>query len=118
MDWWLQLSILAPALVVWQFPHWLPRLFARRTFYLVFAVVITFSVQIVGVYLVFASLVIPALAVMGKAQEQPALLPAFGLGVLGYAAGIAVSAWLDLPTGASIVWFLALAGLGYRLAKK
>jgi zinc/manganese transport system permease protein len=104
-------------LVVWQFPHWLPRLFARRTFYLVFAVVITFSVQIVGVYLVFASLVIPALAVMGKAQQQPALLPAFGLGVLGYAAGIAVSAWLDLPTGASIVWFLALAGLGYRLVK-
>ena len=35
-------------------------------FYPVFAVVVTASVQIVGIYLVFASLIIPALATMGS----------------------------------------------------
>lgn len=111
----LPLAVLAAAywLLAWLQPQWLQWVFARRTFYLLFALVITCAVQVVGVYLVFASLVIPVFAVW---REQAASLPqAFILGLLGYAAGIAVSTWLDLPTGASIAWFLALAGVGYRL---
>lgn len=109
------LAVLAAVywLMAWLRPQWLPRLFARQAFYLLFAVVITFAVQVVGVYLVFASLVIPAFAVWRGVSA--CLRHAFAVGLLGYAAGIVVSAWVDLPTGASIVWFLALAGLGYRL---
>ena len=111
----IPLAVLAAAywLLVWLKPAWLARLLARQAFYLLFALVITFSVQVVGVYMVFASLVIPAFAMW---REQSASLHhAFVLGLLGYGVGLAVSTWLDLPTGASIVWFLALAGVGYRL---
>lgn len=110
----LPLALLAATywLLVWLRPMWLARCLSGRSFYLLFAVLITASVQVVGVYLVFASLVIPAFAVW---KEQTfCLTHALLLGLLGYTAGILVSAWVDLPTGASIVWFLALAGLGYR----
>lgn len=113
----IPLTLLAFAywLLVWLRPAWLTHLLAGRSFYLLFAVLITASVQVVGVYLVFASLVIPAFAVW---KEQPfCLTHALLLGLLGYVAGILVSAWVDLPTGASIVWFLALAGLGYRVVR-
>lgn len=111
----LPLALLAAIfwLVSWLFPAKLATWLTGKTFYLLFAVVITVAVQVIGVYLVFASLVIPALAAVHDPQP---LRHAFLLGVLGYGAGIAVSVWLDLPTGASIVWCLALAGLGYRLS--
>jgi zinc/manganese transport system permease protein len=78
----------------------------RHGFYLLFAVTVTVSVQLIGVYLVFASLIIPAIATRGMGAKR-GLLPAFGVGVLGYALGILLSALLDLPTGAMIVWTLA-----------
>jgi len=78
-------------------------------FYLVFAVVITFSVQIVGVYLVFSSLIIPAFAVY-HVKRYP-LQIAFALGVLGYVLGLLVSVYFDLPTGAAIVWLLAVTAV-------
>lgn len=78
-----------------------------RGFYLLFAVTITASVQVVGVYLVFASLIVPALAAAGR----PAL--GYGLGVAGYALGLAASALYDLPAGAAIV--LALIGVALPL---
>lgn len=77
-------------------------------FYLLFAVTVTASVQLVGVYLVFASLIVPALATRAL-QGVKGLSIAFSLGVLGYGGGLVASALFDLPTGAVIVW--ALAGL-------
>ena len=76
-------------------------------FYLVFALAVTVSVQLVGVYLVFATLIVPSL---GARQHPPARrLPlAYAIGILGYASGLALSAALDLPSGALIVWCLAL----------
>ncbi len=110
----LPLAVLAAVywLLTWAKPACLTGAVARHGFYLLFAMVITFSVQIVGVYLVFASLVIPVFAVWR--DQSASLRDAFLLGLLGYIAGIVLSAWLDWPTGASIVWLLALAGLGYR----
>lgn len=75
-------------------------------FYLLFAVTVTASVQLVGVYLVFASLIIPALAVLAKPRRR--LLTAYGLGAAGYGGGLVASALFDLPTGAVIVCTLAL----------
>ena len=77
-------------------------------FYLVFALAITASVQLVGVYLVFASLILPALAARNL-PTRSGLLAGWALGALGYAAGLAASAWLDWPAGPAIV--VALAGV-------
>lgn len=79
-------------------------------FYVLFALAVTASVQLVGVYLVFASLIIPALATY-RLPARVRLPLAYAVGVIGYTTGIVVSAIADLPTGAVIVWTLALAGL-------
>ena len=84
-------------------------------FYGAFALAITVSVQLVGVYLVFASLIVPALATAG--MRGPARLVAgYATGLAGYLAGLMLSAVLDLPSGAMIVWTLAGAGLLAQLA--
>ena len=84
---------------------WVRRL-GRFGFYAAFALAVTASVQLVGVYLVFASLIVPALATRTLAARQRHAW-AYGLGALGYALGLALSALFDLPSGAVIVWTLA-----------
>ncbi len=79
-------------------------------FYLMFAVAITVSVQLVGVYLVFTSLIIPAL-VMRKLSGKKQLIYAFIFGALSYAIGLILSALFDLPSGAMIVWSLGVFGV-------
>jgi zinc/manganese transport system permease protein len=79
-------------------------------FYILFAVSITSSVQLIGVYLVFTSLIVPALAA-SRYSEKPALILAFIVGVIGYLSGLVVSALFDLPSGAVIVWCLAISAL-------
>ncbi|RME34151.1 MAG: metal ABC transporter permease [Gammaproteobacteria bacterium] len=81
-------------------------------FYVLFAVAVTTSVQLVGLYLVFASLIFPALAVRGRARGTGAGLL---LGALGYALGLVLSAALDLPSGPAVVWCLALLTLPFAL---
>lgn len=79
-------------------------------FYGLFAIAITISVQLVGVYLVFASLIIPALATAGMHGGQR-LAFAYAIGIIGYVIGLVFSALFDLPTGAMIVWTLAGSAL-------
>lgn len=84
------------------------RTFGAIGFYLAFAVSVTASVQLVGVYLVFASLIIPALAIRGP--DGPRLPVAYGLGAVGYALGLLLSSVTDLPSGPVIVWTLFVLG--------
>ena len=79
-------------------------------FYLLFALGVTTSVQLVGVYLVFASLIIPALGVR-KYPPEKRLLRAFLSGAGAYAAGLVLSLIYDLPSGAIVVWCLALIAM-------
>lgn len=79
-------------------------------FYILFAVSITLSVQLIGVYLVFTSLIVPALAV-ARYPTKPALTLAAIIGVTGYLGGLIVSALFDLPSGAVIVWCLAISAI-------
>jgi len=72
-------------------------------FYGLFALAITASVQLVGVYLVFASLIVPALGTVSLGRRLGA---AYAIGVAGYVSGLVLSALLDLPSGAMIVWTL------------
>jgi zinc/manganese transport system permease protein len=80
----------------------------RMGFYLLFALAVTASVQLVGVYLVFTSLIVPALAVR-RLRPAMRLSAAYALGALGYAMGLALSARFDLPSGAVVV--LAMAAI-------
>lgn len=86
----------------------LPRLKHTIGFYVLFAIAITSSVQLVGIYLVFSSLIIPALAVH---RLQHALPWAYVIGATSYLAGLTVSTLFDLPAGPTIVWSLAVIAL-------
>lgn len=78
-------------------------------FYGLFALAVTASVQLVGVYLVFASLIVPALATYRISQRRTQY--AFAIGIIGYAVGLLLSAWFDLPSGATVVWTMAATGV-------
>jgi zinc/manganese transport system permease protein len=81
----------------------------RLGFYALFACAVTASVQLVGIYLVFASLIIPALATR-YARMPRRLWLGYAVGAGGYGAGLLLSAWSDLPSGAVIVWAMAAIG--------
>jgi zinc/manganese transport system permease protein len=81
----------------------------RVGFYLVFACAVTAAVQLVGVYLVFATLIIPALAT--RQLARPRLWVAYLLGTLGYALGLVLSLVTDLPPGPLVVCAMTALGL-------
>lgn len=77
----------------------------RRLFYPLFAICVTFSVQLVGVYLVFASLIFPAL-LSYKTSKFPLLL-GYVLAVLSYLVGIVLSYYFDMPASPMIIVIFA-----------
>jgi len=80
-------------------------------FYLLFAVAVTASVQLVGVYLVFTTLIIPALATRRMARGRLAV--GYALGACAYAIGLGISLFSDLPPGPLIV--CVMTALGFAL---
>jgi zinc/manganese transport system permease protein len=92
------------------------RRFGSFGFYGGFALAVTASVQLVGVYLVFSSLIVPALATSGL-QGRRRLLTALLVGAAGYALGLALSALFDLPSGAVVVCTMAACGLLVRATR-
>lgn len=102
----IQSLIAAGILAVW---FWLGQRIGRVGFYTLFACAVTASVQLVGLYLVFATLIVPALATRYCVRGRYVL--AYVVGVLGYATGLVASAWLDLPSGAMIVCSMVAVGL-------
>ena len=111
---WVSYSQLIPAallsIALLAFMWWRRGHLVGLTFYALFALAITTSVQLVGVYLVFASLIVPALATAGMTGKSK-LAAAYFIGAFGYASGLALSAVFDLPSGALIVWTLAAGAL-------
>ena len=104
---WRQIAgVAATTLAIGALAWMLRRRLAGLPFYALFALAVTASVQLVGVYLVFASLIVPAL---GARAWAPRLQLAVGaaIGVAGYAAGLALSTRWDVPSGALVVWALA-----------
>ena len=89
----------------------------RVGFYVLFALVVTASVQLVGVYLVFTTLIVPAVATYRMAAPRQ-LAIGYGLAVASYLAGLAASVATDLPSSAMIVWVMAMLGLFVHLAGK
>jgi len=78
-------------------------------FYLSFGVMITFSVEIGGILMVFAYLVIPAcVAILMHAGMRSRLVVGWVVGVAGSGLGLICSYYIDLPTGPAIVVILGL----------
>ncbi len=88
----------------------------RIGFYLLFGLAVTASVQMVGIYLVFSSLIIPALASRNATRLR--LTKAYAVGALGYFFGLIASIIFDLPTGAIIVWAMAVVGIAFSAAER
>jgi len=88
----------------------------RAGFYILFALAVTASVQLVGVYLVFSSLIMPAIAVRNWPQSRK-LMGGYLIGAVAYVLGLALSAIFDLPSGAVIVWCLATTGILVNLIR-
>jgi len=83
-------------------------------FFVLFALVVTASVQLVGVYVVFASLILPALAVNKFATTR--FGQAILCGVIAVTSGLALSILADWPAGPIMVFTYAGAMLAYRLS--
>jgi zinc/manganese transport system permease protein len=83
----------------------------RINFYLLFACAVTVSVQLVGIYLVFATLIVPALA--SRRLRRGRLAACYLLAALAYGTGLWLSAFTDLPTGPLVV--CAMIWLGVAL---
>ena len=81
----------------------------RVGFYVLFAFAVTVSVQLVGLYLVFATLIVAPLATRRMARHR--LATAWVIAALGYAVGLLVSTLTDLPSGPVIVWALVVLSL-------
>lgn len=109
---WVNYDQLLPLLVVsalvlaaW---YWMRDRLQGFGFYGLFAVAVTSSVQLVGVYMVFACLIIPALATRHIVRRGLRIACGYGVGIAGCLAGLVLSVSLDLPAGAVIVWCLAI----------
>jgi zinc/manganese transport system permease protein len=86
-------------------------------FYASFGVVVTSSVRVAGVLLVFSYLIVPALAgVAFGGTVASRLLIGWGFGTLVSVTGMIASAAFDLPTGATVVCTFGLTLLLFALA--
>jgi zinc transport system permease protein len=82
-------------------------------FVLLIAFVIAAAMKIVGILLITALLIIPAAAArrLASTPESMAII-ASGIGAVAVVAGLLLSAWIDSPSGPSIV---VMAGLAFIL---
>jgi zinc/manganese transport system permease protein len=81
----------------------------RIGFYLLFACAVTLAVQLVGLYLVFATLIVPALATRILARGRISI--GYAIAALSYALGLAGSLATDLPAGPLVVCAMTAVGL-------
>jgi len=123
---WKELFIIAPLYAAVGLMHWLVRhrltgaapLIWEIFFYATFGLVVTSSVAIAGVLLVFSILIIPAaIGVLFATSPRTQLVIAWAVGTFTSAAGLILSFLFDWPTGATMVCAfgaaLAVAGALY-----
>lgn len=91
----------------------------QKLFYILFALTIPFSVKLIGVYLVFASLILPALATVHVSRHR--ILAGYVLSLLSFALGLWLSYIFDLPSGPAIVcacaFLCGIFGIAGRILK-
>lgn len=83
-------------------------------FYVSFGIVVTSSVKIAGVLLIFSFLVVPSVcAIFFSDRLSTRLILGWIIGGLASVAGVALSYYFDFPTGASVV---CIFGIMFALA--
>lgn len=88
-------------------------------FYVSFGIVVTSSVKIAGVLVVFAFLIVPSTcAILFSNDAKIKLVLGWGIGFLVSALGMAISYFFDFPTGASIVCAFGITLVILVLTKK
>lgn len=106
------------AVLVWVLGRWRPTWLTGAAFMPVFAVAVTYSVSLAGIYVVFATLIITPLILGAHLGRPPAL--AACCAITGHLVAIGCSVVWDVPAGPTIVvvtlamaliWFVALRGL-------
>src|ERR1051325_7818924 len=125
-----EVAVIVPLYTVVGLLHWLLRgqmsgtgaLFWEFVFYASFGVVVTSSVAIAGVLLVFSFPIVPAsIGVMFASSLARQVTLGWIVGTVASAAGLAASFAFDLPTGATMVCgfggALAVAGLLYPFVR-
>ena len=85
-----------PILFIW-FRH--RNLFERTGFYLLFALVITASVQIIGIYLVFSFLILPAFIANFFSKYHQKIIYSYSVAMIALICGLFLSFVVDFPTG-------------------
>ena len=115
---WKELVIIAPLYAAVGSMHWLLRhrltgaapLIWEVFFYATFGLVVTSSVAIAGVLLVFSILIIPAtIGSLFSTSPRRQLLIAWAVGTFTSAAGLILSFLFDWPTGATMVCAFGVA---------
>ncbi len=88
-------------------------------FYVSLGIVVTSSARIAGVLLVFSFLVVPSVcAMMCSDDPKRRLVIGWAVGLLASILGMAVSYYLDFPTGASVVCAFGVILIGVALIRQ
>ncbi|KJY80372.1 metal ABC transporter permease [Vibrio nigripulchritudo] len=111
------LPVFCVAFILANIQIWRPGWLAGRGFYVLFALAIPALVISLGVYLEFACLIIPALAVIMSGSRR-IWLSALAIGVIGGVGGFYASLLWDYPIGPSVVLAMAATGFVYLLVSK
>lgn len=85
----------------------------ERLFYILFAFTIPFSVNLIGVYLVFASLILPALDTVKMKKQR--VFTGYMISISSFALGLIASYFMDTPSGPAIVMAMFLTSFGLIL---
>jgi zinc/manganese transport system permease protein len=122
-NWPLVLAVATLTVLVWLLGWCRPAWMTGAAFLPVFAVAVTYSVSLAGIYVVFATLIMTPLILGTLAGKAPFL--AACCAVAGHLAAIGLSIAFDVPVGPAIVvmtlgiallWYSVLCGFGARLS--
>lgn len=93
--------------------YWRPDLMTKDLlFYPCFAILVSLSVPLLGLYLVFVCLIVPAL----WAERSGRPVRATVVASLVFVIGVLLSYWFDWPTGTTVAIAMILSGLPLLLA--
>lgn len=115
---WRDAGVIAVATLALGVLAWLGRRSGGLGFYVLFALAVTLSVRYIGVFLVFASLIIPALVANGSTRRAGL---AYLTGFAAYAVGLILSVYTDLPAAPLIIvtmCALALLSAAHALRRR
>jgi zinc/manganese transport system permease protein len=95
--------------LVWLLSRWRPGWLSGAAFLPVFAIAVTYSVSLAGIYVVFATLIITPL-IVGSLQGKPPWAASI-CAIFGHLAAIVCSVVSDVPVGPAIVVAILIAAM-------